>query len=200
MSEVENAYLEMPADVFNKHLEQIKEAASTKSVDLTAKFGAPALTEEIKAKLSAYDTLKAKNEELVAAASTRELSENEKRITAHTVSTLVDGIKQVDPAVPLQGFLDSGLNSLDKMDVMSNVAGIVKHYNSQISTLQAKLDAAGGGGEGDGSGGDGGDGDGNGGGGSGGGKTGKAQFSAPKGNQSAMDIIKSLLPAESESK
>ena len=193
MSEIENAYLEMPADVFNTHVEQLKVAAEKHSIDLKAKFGASPLTEEIKAKLSAYDTLKAENEKLVAAASSRELSDNEKRITAHTVATLVEGIKQIDPAVPLQGFMDSGLNTLDKMDVMSNVAGLVKHYNGTIKTLQSKLDAAGGG-DGDGSGG-GGSGDGNGEGG-GGSKTGTAQFGAPKGGLDAMEIIKSMMPEE----
>ena len=166
----------MTEDVMKTHLTQLKEVVDSKKIDVTQVFGEP-ITEEDKENLKKVDTLTSEVKTLSEKASKEDLTENEQVLAKANIDRAVSDIKKIDKDAPLDKVLNSKLNDLQKLDVLSGTQAMVEHYTSQIATIRTELAPAG-----DGAG------------------AGNVQqtFSTPKGDSTAADIIKDMIPKETK--
>lgn len=171
MTDEKNPYSDMPVDVLQKHLEQLKTVVTEKKINVTQFFGEPIKTED-KEKLEKYDSLQSKVDELSKKASKENLTDNESKLADATVNRIVSDIKKIDKDAPIEGVLKSNFNNLQKIEILNETQGIVQHYTGQMDTLRTEL-------------------------GNQPGTPGTQTFSKPTGgSETAAELIKSMLPEE----
>ena len=167
--ETKNPYVEMPEDVLKTHLEQIKSVIGTKKIDVTQFFGEP-ITQEQKDKIAKSDELANKVKELSDKASKENLTDNEAKLAQASVDRIVNDIRKIDKDAPLDKVLDSKFNNLQKLDILAGTQDVIQHYTSQMETLRQEIGSQG--------------------------QPNLQTFGKPATNDSAADIIKSMLPEE----
>jgi len=136
--EPKNPYTDMTTDVLNKHLEQLKSVIAEKKIDVSQYFGTP-ISDEDKKKLEEHKALSDQVNKYVEAANSATLSATEIKLSQQNLDRLVNDIKNIDPDVPLDGVIGSKFNNLEKIDILTGVQGIVKHYDEQIDTLKKEI-------------------------------------------------------------
>ena len=164
----------MTDDVMKTHLKQLKEVVESKKIDVIQFFGEP-ITEADKEKIAKVDTLTSEVKTLSEKASKEDLTENEQVLAQANIDRTVSDIKKIDKDAPLDRVLNSKLNNLQKLEVLNGAQAMVEHYTSQIATIRTELAPPADGVS----------------------ATGVQQtFSVPKGDSTAEDIIKSMIPKE----
>lgn len=171
--EHKNPYEEMSTDVFQEHLKQLKDVVDTKKIDITQIFGEP-ITDEDKEKLKKVDTLTSEVKTLSEKTSKEDLTENEQTLAQASLDRTVSDIRKIDKDAPLDGVLHSKLNNLQKLEILNASQAMVEHYTAQIATIRTELAPPE----------------------AGAGTAAQQTFSVPKGESSAEDIIKSMIPKE----
>lgn len=172
--EIKNPYPDMPNDVLTEHLKQIGAVVKEKKLDVTQYFSSP-LSEEDKNRIKNYDTQTAKVKELSEAASAKDLSETETKLSQASIDSLVNDIRKVDPDAPLAPILESKFNNLEKLDILRGTGSIVSHYVDQIATIKKEVGKKDKGGEGT-----------------------QQTFSKPKEGETGEAIITEMIPKKKE--
>lgn len=167
-----NPYVEMTDDVMKTHLTQLKEVVDSKKIDVTQIFGEP-ITEDDKEKMKKVDTLTSEVKKLAEEAGKKDLTDNEQILAQANIDRAVSDIKKIDKDAPLDAVLNSKLNNLQKLEVLSGTQALVEHYTGQIATIRTELAPPA-----DGS------------------VSTQQTFSVPDSKSSAEDIIKSMIPQE----
>ncbi len=163
----------MTPEVINTHLGQLKEVVDSKKIDVTQIFGEPITTED-KEKIDKVDTLTSEVKKLAEEAGKKDLTENEQVLAQSNIDRAVSDIKKIDKDAPLDAVLNSKLNNLQKLEVLSGTQALVEHYTGQIATIRTELAPAD----------------------AGAGTSVQQTFSVPASKSTAEDIIKSMIPQE----
>lgn len=133
-----NPYIEMPKDIVEKHLSQIKEVIGDKQINVQQMFGL-GVSDEDKEKIEKFDSLTSQVSKLQEASASRELSETESRLAKASIDRLVSDIKVIDENAPLESVLNSKFNNLEKIDMLSGTKDMVKHYADRIEAVKSEL-------------------------------------------------------------
>lgn len=141
MTEKENPYEVMEAAVLEQHIGQINKVMETKSLSKLQFFG-ESISEETKGKLEEVASL------------TQKLTDAEAKIPATVVSNpdvdklalsnldrAVQDVKAIDENIPIQGILDSSLNSFDKADMLNHVQQIAVYNKAALDAVTKELGA-----------------------------------------------------------
>lgn len=169
-----NPYTEMTESVLTEHLKQLKTVVEEKKIDVSQYFGA-SLSDDDKTKLKQYDSLSAQVKELSTAAASKNLSDNEVRLSQASIDVAVNDLRKLDPHVPLDQILDSNFNNIEKLDILNGVKPIVEHSMASLETLRKEIPQ------------------------SGTEVTGTQKFQEPKpGDETAAEIIEQMIKANKE--
>lgn len=169
---IENPYVEMPTDVLTKHLEQLGKIAQEKGIEVKQFFGIAdvSLSAEDQAKLDQHPNLVAEVEKLTAASSSKDLSEADIATTQVGIDGLLSQISDIDANIDVSK-IGSKFNNLERMSILNDIKPLIADYVGRIETVKKEIGAK---------------------------PTTEVnqQFSAPKGDISAADIIKAATKIE----
>ena len=135
----ENPYLVMEANVLSEHIAQINEVMESKSLSKLQAFG-ESISEETQTKL---DNASVVSQQLADAEAKIPVDvvvdPNTDKLAIINLDRAVSDIKAIDENFPIQGIMDSSLNSFDKIDVLSSVTDMAKYSAKSVDAVKAQI-------------------------------------------------------------
>lgn len=133
----ENPYITMEQNVLEEHLKQVAEVMDQKKIS-TVQFFGESLTEETQAKLAENASLTAKVKNLEETQVTT-LSPETEKLAKLNIDNAVASIKAIDENFPIQGILDSSLNSFDKIDMLNQMKISAEYSKKSVDAIKEAL-------------------------------------------------------------
>lgn len=135
----ENPYLTMDSDVLNKHITQMNEVMETKNLSKLQAFG-ESISEETQTKLDSASAVSQQLADAVAKIPKETVVNPEvDKLAQMSLDNAVSDIKAIDENFPIQGIMDSSLNSFDKIDALKNAKEMATYSTKAIAAVKSQV-------------------------------------------------------------
>ncbi len=165
MDKIENPYEKMEKDVLQTHIEQLSSVVKVQEIDVKQFFGIAEvlISKEDQSKIDQHPSLVAEVDKLTLATSSKDMSEADIATTKVGLDGLLLQIKDIDANIDVST-IGSKFNNLERMSILNDLKPLIADYVGQIATVKKEIGT----------------------------KPVETdqQFSAPKGDKSASDLIK----------
>ena len=143
LSEEKNPYVDMPKDVLEKHLGQMKEARDTnksfQEVDLLQSFGQILSTED-EQKIKQHTELTSEVANLKKTGDLGKISETENELATLNLNDSIDRIKEMDKNFPIESVINNtNMNSLEKARALRPLEAAAKYTVKALATLRKEI-------------------------------------------------------------